>query len=48
MPFDAFFLSAAVAELRPQLLGARIDKIQMPVRDQVVFQFRGRGAPASI
>lgn len=43
MPFDAFFLSAAVAELRPQLLGARIDKIQMPVRDQVVFQFRGPG-----
>ena len=42
-PLTLFFLSAAVAELRPQLLGARIDKIQMPVRDQVVFQFRGPG-----
>ena len=44
MPFDALFLSALTAELTPQLLGARIDKIQMPVRDQVVLQFHGRGA----
>ena len=43
MPFDALFLSALTAELTPQLLGARIDKIQMPVRDQVVLQFHGRG-----
>ena len=43
MPFDALFLSALTRELTPKLLGARIDKIQMPVRDQVVFQFHGAG-----
>ena len=43
MPFDALFLSALKAELTPTLLGARIDKIQMPARDQVVLQFRGPG-----
>ena len=43
MPFDALFLSALTAELTPTLLGARIDKIQMPARDQVVLQFRGPG-----
>ena len=33
MPFDALFLSALTAELTPTLLGARIDKIQMPARE---------------
>ena len=42
MPFDAMFLSAVAAELRPVLLGARVDKIQQPARDTVLLQFRGR------
>ncbi len=41
MPFDAVFLSAVTAELRPQLVGSRIDKIQMPARDLVLLQFHG-------
>ena len=31
-----------MAELRPQLLGLRVDKVQQPARDQVVLLFRGR------
>ena len=41
MPFDAVFLSAVTAELRNSLVGARVDKIQMPARDLVVLQFHG-------
>ena len=33
MPFDAMFLTAVAAELRPALVGARVDKIQQPARD---------------
>ena len=36
MPFDAMFLTAVAAELRPALVGARVDKIQQPARDTVV------------
>ena len=42
MPFDAYFLSAVVAELSPVLIGARVDKIQQPSRDTVLLTFRGR------
>ena len=42
MPFDAMFLTAVAAELRPALVGARVDKIQQPARDTVVLQLRGR------
>ena len=42
MPFDAYFLTAVVQELKPTLLGARIDKIQQPSRDTVLLQLRGR------
>lgn len=42
MPFDAYFLTAVVQELKPILLGARIDKIQQPSRDTVLLQLRGR------
>lgn len=42
MPFDAMFLSAVIAELRPQLTGARVDKIQQPARDMVLLHLRGR------
>lgn len=42
MPFDAYFLTAVVQELKPLLLGARIDKIQQPSRDTVLLLLRGR------
>lgn len=42
MPFDAVFLRAVVEELKPTLLGARIDKIQQPARDTVLLTLRGR------
>lgn len=42
MSMDAIFLQAVVEELRGQLPGLRIDKIQQPARDQVVLLFRGR------
>jgi len=41
MPLDAICLQAVVEELRPQLLGLRIDKVQQPSRDQVILLLRG-------
>ncbi|MDO4314706.1 MAG: NFACT RNA binding domain-containing protein [Oscillospiraceae bacterium] len=41
MPLDAVCLQAIVEELRPRLLGLRIDKVQQPARDQVVLLLRG-------
>ena len=41
MPLDAVCLQAIVQELRPQLLGLRIDKVQQPARDQVILLLRG-------
>ena len=41
MPFDAMFLSAVCDELRQELIGARVEKIQQPARDMVVLQLRG-------
>ncbi len=41
MPLDAICLRALVCELRPALLGARIDKVQQPTRDQIVLLVRG-------
>ena len=42
MPLDAICLQAITAELREQLLGLRIDKVQQPARDQIVLTLRGR------
>nr|WP_325230230.1 NFACT RNA binding domain-containing protein [uncultured Oscillibacter sp.] len=42
MAIDAICLQAVVEELRPQLLGLRVDKVQQPARDQVVLLFRGK------
>jgi len=42
MAIDAICLQAVVAELRPQLTGLRIDKVQQPARDQVVLLLRGK------
>lgn len=41
MPLDAVCLQAVLEELRPQLLGVRIDKVQQPARDQVILLLRG-------
>ncbi len=41
MPLDAICLRAILNELRPALLGARIDKVQQPARDQVILLLRG-------
>ena len=40
MPLDAICLRAVLHELRPQLIGARIDKVQQPARDQIVLLLR--------
>ena len=42
MPFDAVFLSAVARELRENILGLRIEKIQQPARDTVILQLRGK------
>ncbi len=42
MPLDAICLQAVVEELRPQIVGLRVDKVQQPARDQVVLLLRGR------
>ena len=41
MPLDAICLSAVVEEIRPQLVGNRIEKIQQPSRDQIILVLRG-------
>lgn len=53
MALDAVCLQGIVEELRPRLTGLRIDKVQMPARDQVILTLRagrlllnaGAGAP---
>ncbi len=42
MPFDAIFLSAVLDELRPKLIGVRVEKIQQPARDTVLLLLRGK------
>lgn len=42
MAIDAICLQAVTEELRPQLTGLRVDKVQQPARDQVVLIFRGK------
>lgn len=42
MPFDAIFLTAVAQELRSQVVGARVDKIQQPARDMVLLTLRGK------
>ena len=42
MAIDAVCLQAVVEELRPQLTGLRVDKVQQPARDQVILLFRGK------
>jgi len=42
MPLDAICLSGVLTELRPQILGARVDKVQQPERDKVILTLRGK------
>ena len=41
MPLDAICIEALSRELRPQLLGAKIDKVQQPERDMLLLSLRG-------
>ena len=41
MPLDGVCLQAVAEELRPEILGLRIDKVQQPVKDQVILLLRG-------
>ena len=43
MPLDAICLSALATELAAELEGAKIDKIQQPERDMVLFSLRTKG-----
>lgn len=42
MALDAVFLSALCNELNRQVTGAKIDKVQMPERDQILLSVRSR------
>ena len=42
MAFDAFFLSAVMAEIREKTADARVDKIHQPSRDTVILQLKCR------
>ena len=42
MAFDAFFLSAVMAEIADRTTDARVDKIHQPSRDTVIFQLKCR------
>ena len=42
MPLDAITLTALTQELRPELEGAKIDKIQQPERDMLLLSLRCR------
>ncbi len=42
MSFDGIFINQLVKEIQPQLVGARIDKIHQPEKDELSIQIRGR------
>lgn len=43
MPLDAICLGAVAHELNNKLVGARIEKVHQPERDEIVIQTRGNG-----
>ena len=43
MPLDALCLTAVLEELRPQILGSRVDKVQQPEKDKIILTLRGHG-----
>ena len=40
MAFDAYMLAAALSEIRDLSLGARIEKVYQPERDEIILQMR--------
>ena len=42
MPLDAICLTALLDELRPQIVGARVDKVQQPQKDKILLTLRGK------
>lgn len=42
MPLDAVYLTALTRELQSSLVGAKIDKIHQPARDEVILSLRSR------
>ena len=43
MPLDAICLAALTGELRGRIIGMKIDKVQQPERDLLLFSLRGNG-----
>lgn len=43
MPLDAITISALTSELKEKLEGGRIDKVQQPERDMLLFSLRSKG-----
>lgn len=43
MPFDAGVMSAVVKQLRDTVIGARVDKIYQPERDEIILGVRTQG-----
>ncbi|MDR2420748.1 MAG: NFACT family protein [Oscillospiraceae bacterium] len=41
MPLDAVFLTAALREMEPGIIGARAEKIRQPERDEIVLSLKG-------
>lgn len=42
MPLDSVCVSALASELRPQIVGGKIDKVQQPERDTVILSIRSQ------
>ena len=41
MAFDAYFMTAVLEQMKPVLLGARVEKIHQPSRDTVILLMKG-------
>ena len=48
MPLDSVTVSALAAELRARVIGAKIDKVQQPERDTLLFSLHGPGGSAKL
>ena len=48
MPLDSVTVSALAAELRGQVTGAKIDKVQQPERDTLILTLHGPGGGAKL
>ena len=48
MPLDAVCLNALIREIGGEVVGARIDKIYQPARDEIILALRGRKGPVKL